>query len=151
MQLELSECVPAGKPLVVVAHVAPPFAHGFDGLTDQQVCSIQVAPALSSLPVQVVALVASTFASMFGHTNPKIVASTVTHWEKDVFSRGSYSFAKVGSDVEQEADALATPEGRLFFAGEACSATNMQCVHGAFLSGEEAATSILEALDNKLF
>lgn len=69
-------------------------------------------------------------------------AGTVTHWESDPLSGGSYSAAKPG---HQSARAeLAKPlAGRLFFAGEACQEEWATTAAGAFLSGEKAAQDIL--------
>eukprot|EP00656_Telonema_subtile_P038875 TRINITY_DN4403_c0_g1_i2.p1 TRINITY_DN4403_c0_g1~~TRINITY_DN4403_c0_g1_i2.p1 ORF type:complete len:265 (-),score=82.24 TRINITY_DN4403_c0_g1_i2:126-920(-) len=119
-----------GKAGVVVGHVAPPFSMGYDGMTDHQVAE----------------LAASVFGAMFGRAAPAVLFSSVTRWDKDPFARGSYSFAKVGSNVEEECTALGSPEGRVYFAGEACSAENMQCVHGALQSGQHAAADIVEQL-----
>ena len=71
-------------------------------------------------------------------------AATVTHWEGDPLSGGSYSAAKPG---HQSARAeLARPvEGRLFFAGEACDEEWATTVAGAFLSGQQAAQDILKS------
>ena len=65
-------------------------------------------------------------------------------WESDPFSRGAYSYSKVGADGAQEA--LASPvESTLFFAGEATDTTgNNGTVHGAIASGIRAAREILE-------
>ena len=61
-----------------------------------------------------------------------------TGWGRDPFARGSYSYALPG-----HADAratLATPlDGRVFFAGEACSPHDFTTAHGAYLTGIEAA------------
>ena len=61
-----------------------------------------------------------------------------TGWARDRFARGSYSYALPG-----HADAratLATPlDGRVFFAGEACSPHDFTTAHGAYLTGIEAA------------
>jgi monoamine oxidase len=68
-------------------------------------------------------------------------------WQSDPFSRGAYSYGKVGSDGAQEA--LARPvENTLFFAGEATDVTgNNGTVHGAIASGYRAAAEILERWD----
>ncbi|MGI9162324.1 MAG: FAD-dependent oxidoreductase, partial [Mycobacterium sp.] len=63
-------------------------------------------------------------------------------WSLDPFSLGSYSFVRVGSSPGDR-DALAAPEGRRFFAGEACSRDHAATVHGAYASGEAAAKAIL--------
>ena len=63
-------------------------------------------------------------------------------WSVDPFSLGSYSFIGVGSSLADR-DALAAPEGRRFFAGEACSSGHAGTVHGAYTSGEAAANALL--------
>lgn len=69
-------------------------------------------------------------------------AGTVTHWESDPLTGGSYSAAKPG---QQSARAeLARPvDGRLFFAGEACEEEWATTAAGAFVSGQKAAHDIL--------
>ena len=63
-------------------------------------------------------------------------------WSVDPFALGSYSFIGVGSSPADR-DALAAPEGRRFFAGEACSRDHAGTVHGAYSSGEAAAKAVL--------
>lgn len=65
-------------------------------------------------------------------------------WQNDPFSRGAYSYGKVGSDGAQAA--LASPVAEtLFFAGEATDTTgNNGTVHGAIASGYRAAEEILK-------
>lgn len=67
-----------------------------------------------------------------------------TSWGKEPFSRGSYSYAVPGhADARQK---LAEPvEGRIFFAGEACSREYFSTAHGAYLTGIAAAESALKA------
>ena len=63
-------------------------------------------------------------------------------WQIDPYSRGAYSYAKVGAS---EAPAiLARPvQDTLFFAGEASDVTgNNGTVHGAIASGRRAVTEI---------
>ena len=64
-------------------------------------------------------------------------------WQSDPFSRGAYSYVKVGGDRAQQH--LAAPiEQTLFFAGEATDVTgNNGTVHGAIASGRRAAREIL--------
>jgi monoamine oxidase len=65
-----------------------------------------------------------------------------TNWARDPFARGSYSYALPGhSDARA---ALAAPmDGRLFFAGEACSRHDFTTAHGAYLTGVEAADEVI--------
>lgn len=65
-------------------------------------------------------------------------------WQSDPFSRGAYSYGKVGCDGAQEA--LGAPlENRLFFAGEATDISGYNgTIHGAIASGHRAAEQILK-------
>jgi len=67
-------------------------------------------------------------------------------WQNDPFSRGAYSYGKVGANEAQQT--LAAPvEETLFFAGEATDVSgNNGTVHGAISSGHRAAAQILRAL-----
>jgi len=64
-------------------------------------------------------------------------------WQGDPFSRGAYSYGKVGADGAQEE--LAKPlDNTLFFAGEATASPGSNgTVHGAMASGYRAAREIL--------
>ena len=65
-------------------------------------------------------------------------------WGADPFARGSYSFALPGKVESRQA--LAAPvDGRLFFAGEACSKLDFSTAHGAYLTGLAAAADVLAA------
>jgi monoamine oxidase len=66
-------------------------------------------------------------------------------WQSDPFSRGAYSYGRVGSDGAFQT--LATPVcNTLFFAGEATDTTgNNGTVHGAIASGYRAAEQVLES------
>jgi monoamine oxidase len=66
-------------------------------------------------------------------------------WQNDPFSRGAYSYGKVGGTGAEEA--LARPiQNTLFFAGEATSLDGHNgTVHGAIASGKRAAAEIIEA------
>jgi len=66
-------------------------------------------------------------------------------WQTDPFSRGAYSYGKVGADGAHET--LASPvENTLFFAGEATDTSGHNgTVHGAIASGVRAAREILAA------
>jgi monoamine oxidase len=70
-------------------------------------------------------------------------------WQNDPFSRGAYSYAKVGADGAQAA--LAAPvENTLFFAGEACDTSgNNGTVHGAIASAYHAVEKIIETRPTK--
>ncbi|KQY35037.1 hypothetical protein ASD38_00215 [Caulobacter sp. Root487D2Y] len=68
-----------------------------------------------------------------------------TAWAADPWARGSYSHALPGRAGERAV--LAAPvDGRLFFAGEACSPHAFSTAHGAWETGERAAREVLAAL-----
>lgn len=66
-------------------------------------------------------------------------------WQRDPFSRGAYSYGKVGAYAAQKA--LAAPVANtLFFSGEATDTTGSNgTVHGAIASGYRAAKEIIYA------
>jgi monoamine oxidase len=70
-----------------------------------------------------------------------------THdWQNDPFSRGAYSYVKVGGDnAERE---LSCPiDDTLFFAGEATDFRGYNgTVHAAIFSGKRAAAELLRSL-----
>jgi monoamine oxidase len=71
-------------------------------------------------------------------------------WQSDPFSRGAYSYGKVGSDGAYEA--LASPlQDTLFFAGEATYTSGHNgTVHGAIASGQRAAREILDSVRDSI-
>lgn len=66
----------------------------------------------------------------------------IHRWGSDPFALGSYSFATPGfADCRA---ALAEPvDGRLFFAGEACSRHDFSTAHGGYLTGIAAAQRVI--------
>jgi monoamine oxidase len=71
-----------------------------------------------------------------------------SNWTRDPFSRGSYSYAKVGHAGARAV--LAAPvDDRLFFAGEACSAHDFSTAHGAYRTGVDAAERAIVALTKR--
>ena len=69
----------------------------------------------------------------------------MTAWGQDRHIRGSYSYAKPGAAAMRAR--LAEPvDGRLFFAGEACSPERFTTAHGAYETGLAAADAALAGL-----
>jgi len=84
--------------------------------------------------------------SMFGADAPEPVATLATRWSLNPWSRGAYSFAKVGA-TPGDFDLLAEPvAGTLLLAGEHTMFDSHATVHGAHLSGLAAARRIDEEL-----
>ena len=85
----------------------------------------------------------SELVNVLGNEFAKRIAPVVEHsWGTDPFAGGAYSYAKPGfADCRK---ALAAPvNGRLFFAGEACSVDDFSTAHGAYLTGLAAAEALL--------
>ena len=72
----------------------------------------------------------------------KLTPLGVTRWRREPWIGGSYSHARVGHAAARAA--LAEPvDGRIFFAGEACSRADFSTAHGAYLTGVAAAEAVL--------
>lgn len=82
----------------------------------------------------------------FDTVQNSLMGSYFHDWQSDPFSRGAYSYAKVGSNGALQT--LGAPvENSVFFAGEATDTTgNNGTVHGAIASGHRAAEEILKTL-----
>jgi monoamine oxidase len=116
---------------VIGAHMQPPFSDGYDGMSDSELVL-----EVSSVLVRMFALKAAV--------TP--VRWRVTRWDTDEFAGcGSYSYFKVGSSQDDIVQ-LKQRAGPLFFAGEACSETEAQCIHGAVGTGDEVAHELLDLL-----
>ncbi len=75
---------------------------------------------------------------------PEPIASTCTNWGGDRWARGAYSFVPVGASAG-DMDALAARfSPTLAIAGEHTSARYFGTVHGALVSGRQAAAQVLD-------
>jgi monoamine oxidase len=81
------------------------------------------------------------FGSDFSH---RVKPLHIHCWGRDPFARGSYSYALPGR-ADCRATLAAPVDGRIFFAGEACSPTDFSTAHGAFLTGVAAADQAIAA------
>jgi monoamine oxidase len=68
----------------------------------------------------------------------------IHRWGEDPFSRGSYSYALPGMS-DCRATLAASVDGRLFFAGEACSPRDFSTAHGGWIAGIAAANQAIAA------
>lgn len=75
----------------------------------------------------------------------KLTASTVTGWSRDRWTRGGYSAARPGH-AHRRRDLMAALGERVYFAGEATSTAAFATVHGAWLSGYDAARRVAAQL-----
>ncbi len=116
-----------GEP-IVVGFATGAEARRLEGLDDDAV----VSEALTA------------YRAVVAESNQRPSATVVTRWGLDLLARGAYSFLAVGSSPEDRA-ALAEPLGpRLTLAGEATSLRFPSTVHGAWLSGIDAAERLLD-------
>jgi monoamine oxidase len=102
------------------------------------------ARAIENLPEgEAVDLAMDHLRAMFGTAAPDPRAVVRTRWASEAYAGGSYSYLAPGSGRAHRIS-LARPVGdQLFFAGEATSGQYAGTVHGALLSGREAARQIL--------
>lgn len=91
---------------------------------------------------EIVADIMRTCRKMFGEGIPDPIAAQITRWRADPFARGSYSYNAVGTSPATRRTLAESAHGRVHFAGEACNAEYPGTVHGALLSGRDAATRI---------
>lgn len=92
---------------------------------------------------QIVAAAMQRLQTIFGQDIPAPTDHIITRWSTDPYSYGSYSFNSLGATPQHRA-ALAQPiDKQLYFAGEATSSTYFGTAHGAYLSGIEVATEII--------
>eukprot|EP00178_Gracilaria_changii_P001413 TRINITY_DN119_c0_g1_i10.p1 TRINITY_DN119_c0_g1~~TRINITY_DN119_c0_g1_i10.p1 ORF type:complete len:1408 (-),score=201.62 TRINITY_DN119_c0_g1_i10:633-4856(-) len=122
--LSLWRCV--GAP-VLVAVVSGKFAEFVEGCSDSEVVDMALKALFKMFP-----------------SNPpsRLVSHIVTRWKADRFSRGSYSYAKVGT-TPQDYMEISKPVGRLYFAGEATHRDHPATAHGAYMSGIREAARII--------
>jgi monoamine oxidase len=81
--------------------------------------------------------------TIYGKNIPNPINYLITRWQSDPFSRGSYSCLPPGASI-LDRQILSEPiANKLFFAGEATSKDFAATVHGALLSGRQAARQIV--------
>lgn len=89
---------------------------------------------------EILADVTTLFASMYPGS-PAPIAVKSSRWKYDPFSYGSMSYIPAG-ETGEDADILAEPVNRLFFAGEATMRHHLGTIQGAYLSGNRAGDMI---------
>ncbi len=83
---------------------------------------------------------------LYGGDFARRIAPLALHgWSADPFARGAYSYALPGR-ADDRAVLAAPVDGKLFFAGEACSREDFSTAHGAYLTGVAAAEQAIKTL-----
>lgn len=112
---------------ILVGIIAGKFAEFVEGQGDVEVADM----ALQSLK------------EIYGQNQVgRLVDWRVTRWATDPFSRGSYSYARVGS-TPADYMRMSLPVDRVLFAGEATHRKHPATAHGAFMSGVREAARII--------
>jgi monoamine oxidase len=91
------------------------------------------------------ALAMEILRKVYGSSIPNPIDAVASDWNSSPFSQGSYSYWAVGSSSADNATLAQPVRGRLFFAGEHAHGAYPGTVHGAYLSGREAARRAREA------
>ncbi|HHW87448.1 MAG TPA: FAD-dependent oxidoreductase, partial [Chloroflexi bacterium] len=99
--------------------------------------------ALSDAEITAAAM--ATMRTLYGDAIPAPEAVHITRWLSDPLARGAYSSLAVGATPDDRAALAAPVDGRLYFAGEATHRDYPSTVHGAYLSGLEAASAITQS------
>jgi monoamine oxidase len=83
---------------------------------------------------------------LLGHDFARRIQPLALHrWGLDAFSLGAYSYAVPGHARDREILA-ASVDGRIHFAGEACSEHDYSTAHGAYLTGVKAAQAVIASI-----
>jgi monoamine oxidase len=92
----------------------------------------------------IISSIMGTARQMFGNSIPEPIDAQITRWRSDPFAGGSYSFYATGSGLLDRKMLASSEAGRLHFAGEAQSQLFPGTVHGALISGRDAAARIIQ-------
>lgn len=90
-----------------------------------------------------VAQAREALAGMLGMDVPSPLTVVVSRWQADPFSRGAYSYLAAGASASDHDQLAEPPFERLMLAGEATHRKWAGTVHGAWLSGQRAASQLL--------
>lgn len=80
---------------------------------------------------------------IYGNHIPEPIKTKRTHWASDPYTLGSYSYLPKDIDKKMVALLAKPVAGKLYFAGEATSTTDLSTVHGAYLSGIRVSHEVL--------
>jgi len=80
---------------------------------------------------------------IFGNSIPDPIGKLRTQWGANPYTRGAFSYNKLGASPKDHETLSAPIENRLFFAGEATHRKKFGSVEGAYLSGVRVAKEIV--------
>lgn len=93
---------------------------------------------------RIIAYTMNLLRAIYGDDIPEPDGYLLTRWGQDPYSYGSYSFNAVDSTPDDRVALAESVADRLFFAGEATHESYPATVHGALLSGQDAAQQIID-------
>jgi monoamine oxidase len=85
-----------------------------------------------------------TLKKIYGKNIPTPTSYQITRWKSDKYSKGSYSFNKLGSTPSMRRDLTMHENKKLFFAGEATHKDYFGTAHGAYLSGINVVNELIK-------
>ena len=109
-------------------------ARGFSGLGDDVICQSAMKAIRTMYPEA-----------------PDFVNFKRSNWSADPYARGSWAYMKAGStpdDIETYLESDSTGS-KVFFAGEATNAEMIGTVHGAYISGINAAQAVATSINGE--
>lgn len=119
-------------PNTLIVFAAGNAAASFSAMNDQQIIN------------QIVTNIQTTLNANIGAPT-RFLAS---RWDMDPYTYGAYSYAAVGSSIQDRRQFASSGSVCLAFAGEHTSVDNPSTVHGAYVSGQSAYAKIRNATDN---
>ena len=132
--LNIYDCCHCCKNAVLQVHRTGRAAARWETLSDAEIVSEAMDALRHAFPKQAAHI-------------PAPLAATYTRWQSDPFSKGSYSFARVGGS-RRSFSQCAQPVGTtLFFAGEHCHAEYNATVHGALMSARDTAKQVRQVFN----
>lgn len=121
------------KQPILLAFTAGPFAIDLEKQSDQAI----------------IEKIMTKLKATYGADIPSPTSYIITRWESDPYSRGSYTYPRVGSSLEDYKVLAESIQNRVFFAGEATAWDAPTVVTGAYTSGIRAAQEIIRDTKNK--
>jgi monoamine oxidase len=111
------------------------------------VATAEAAQRLDRLPeAALVADALEVLRAAFGAGLPDPMGAVASRWSTDPLSLGAYSYPALGARLDDPEALTESDDGRVYLAGEHCTALWRGTAHGALLTGRAAAEAILDTL-----
>ncbi len=127
---EFVNMVPVNGSPILVALTGGPFAHRLESWSDERVQRELM----------------SALRNMLGPEVPDPEGLLVSRWHSDPWAGGAYPHLPLGASLRDFRTLAQPAHDRFFFAGDGTNEKYPSTVHGAFLSGQRAASEVIDAL-----